>query len=127
MDAVFTLLVLAFVGFLVWQFIASRRAVATTVVQSPHPPQQVTQIVNGAFGGVRSTLWVRASGPGAVNMRRKGINGGITMSIDIEPLPGGGSRIDMWTSAADERLLFFVNFAGSVNSRKRAIERAVTT
>jgi hypothetical protein len=31
----------------------------------------------------------------------------------------------MWTSQYNEYLIFFANFAGSVNSRKKAIARAL--
>ncbi|ROO61552.1 hypothetical protein EDC02_3492 [Micromonospora sp. Llam0] len=59
-------------------------------------------------------------------MRRRGVRGGITMSIDIEPLPGGGTRVDMWASGTVVYLGFLVNFAGVVNRRKRAIARRLT-
>lgn len=45
------------------------------------------------------------------------------MSIDIEPLPDGGCRIDMWASRYLTYLLFFVNMAGVVTRRKRAIAK----
>ncbi|WP_158632210.1 hypothetical protein [Micromonospora sp. Llam0] len=48
------------------------------------------------------------------------------MSIDIEPLPGGGTRVDMWASGTVVYLGFLVNFAGVVNRRKRAIARRLT-
>ena len=45
------------------------------------------------------------------------------MSIDITPLPGGGSAVDMWASTYNEYFLVLANFAGSVNSKKKAIAR----
>lgn len=123
MEGFLCLLVVGFIGLLVWQFIESRRAVATTSVDTACEPAKVVHIVRGAFTGPRAVLWTTATGPGTVNMRRRGFRGGITMSIDIEPRSGGGSRVDMW--ASDTLVYFFVlvNFAGVVNRRKRAIGR----
>jgi len=49
------------------------------------------------------------------------------MSIDIEPRPGGGSRVDMWASDTVVYLGTLANFAGVVNRRKNAIESLLTT
>jgi len=119
------LVVLAIVGFLVWQFIESRNAVATSSVLTRYPPQQAAQVINGAFGGARSVLWTNASGEGTINKRRRGYHDGITMSIDIVPLPEGGCRVDMWASQTWSYvwLPVVVNMAGVVNRRKKAIAR----
>jgi hypothetical protein len=114
---------LAIVGFVVWQFIESRNALATTSVLTRYTPEQAAQLINGAFGGARSVLWTNTSGEGTINKRHRGHRGGITMAITIEPLPDGGCRIDMWASEHLEYLLVFVNFAGVVNRRKKAIAR----
>lgn len=82
--------------------------------------------MRGAFTGPRAILWTTVSGPGTINMRRRGVRGGITMSITIEPRPDGGSVVDMWASEAVVYLGLLVNFAGVVNRRKRAIARALT-
>jgi hypothetical protein len=124
-ETVITLAVLAFIGFWVWQFIQTRRALATTTVQSRHAPDQVMKIVDSKFRGMQSSLWRHTTGPGTINKRRTGINDGIIMSIDVSPLSNGGSQVEMWASEGHEYLGGLVNFAGSVNSRKKAIARAV--
>ena len=114
-------LVLAFVGIFVWQFMATKSALATTRVESRLSVEDAAQVVQGVFGGARNALWTGASGPGAINMRRRGKDGGIVMSVDIEQMPGGGSATNMWASSYNEYLVVLANFAGSVNSRKKAI------
>jgi hypothetical protein len=121
--AFFVILVIVFVGVIVWQYVESQRAVATTSVLTRYTPQQTAEIIAGAFGGARSVLWTRASGPGAINMRRRGRAQGITMSIDLTPEANGVTRVDMWASAYANYLGVLVNFAGVVNRRKRAIGR----
>ncbi len=116
-------LIAGLVGFLVWQYIETQRALATTTVVTAHAPDDVARIVQGAFGGPRAVLWTTAGGPGDINMRRRGVRGGITMSIDIEPRPGGGSNVEMWASQTIVYLFVLVNFAGVVNRRKKAIAR----
>jgi hypothetical protein len=116
----------ALVAFLVWQFVETKNAVATLSVRSPHDPTRTAQIVDTAFGGARSILWTDVSGPGAINKRRRGKDGGITMSIDLEAMEAGGTRVDMWASQTNVYLLMFVNFAGVVNRRKRAIARLLS-
>lgn len=119
----FFILILVVVGLFVWQFIASRRALATTSILTRYSPQQAAQTIDTAFGGARSALWTNVSGPGTINKRRRGYRGGITMSIDMTREANGVTRIDMWASTYYQYLPFFANFAGSVNSRKRAITR----
>ena len=116
---VVVLVVLAAV--LIWQFQESKKAIATTSIQSEYDFNKVAEIVNGAFRGARGTLWADTSGSGTINKRRRGKDGGIVMSIDIEPLANGGSRVDMWASQTNTYLGFLVNFAGVVNRRKKAI------
>lgn len=111
----------------IWQLVESRNALATTSITTSYSPQQVFEIIEGAFGGARSILWTNTGGAGDINKRRRGVRGGITMSIDIEPGPGGGSRVDMWASETVVYLGFLHNFAGVVNRRKRAIARLLTT
>jgi len=120
-------LIAGLVGIFVWQFVETRRAVATTSVETAYEPAKVAQIVRSAFTGPRAVLWSAATGPGMINMRRRGVHGGITMSIDIEPRPGGGSRVDMWASDTVVYLGTLANFAGVVNRRKNAIESLLTT
>jgi hypothetical protein len=120
------LVIVAFVALPVWQFIESKNAVATLSVGSPHDPARTAQIVDASFGGARSILWTDVSGPGTINKRRRGKDGGITMSIDIEPLETGGTRVDMWASQTNIYFVLFVNFAGVVNRRKRAIARLLS-
>ncbi|WP_238009513.1 hypothetical protein KZZ52_27065 [Dactylosporangium sp. AC04546] len=110
-------------GFIVWQFLETRNAVDTMTVRSPHDPQQTARIIHDAFTGVREVLWTDTSGPGAINKRRRGKDGGITMSIDIDPLPDGGAKVSMWASQTNVYFGFLVNFAGVVNRRKKAIAR----
>lgn len=117
------LFVAGLVGVLVWQFIETRGAVATTAIENAHSPAEAAQIVASAFSGARGVLWTTASGPGRINMRRRGIRGGITMSIDIAARQGGGSVVEMWASETVVYLGIFVNFAGVVTRRKRAIAR----
>lgn len=118
-------LVLGVIGFLAWQFMEGRRALATTSVVTPHTPAEAVPLISSAFDGSRALLWTETSGPGSINMRRRGYRRGITMSIDIVPLPAGGSRIDMWASQYLEYFLVLVNFAGVVNRRKKAIARII--
>lgn len=113
--------VAALAGIIAWQFIQTRNAVATTIVETGCDPAQAAQVVRSAFGGARALLWTTAGGPGTINMRRRGIRGGITMSIDIAPRQDGGSRVEMWASETLVYLGFLVNFAGVVNRRKKAI------
>lgn len=121
--AFLVLLILGFVGILVWQFIETRNALATTSVVSRHTPEQSAQLIDTAFGGARSMLWTNTSGPGTINKRRRGWKHGITMSITIEPLPEGGSRVDMWASQYVQYFVVLANMAGVVSRRKRAIAR----
>jgi hypothetical protein len=114
------------VGVLVWQFAETRNALATTAVQTALEPDQVVQIIREAFTGPGALLWTTASGPGDINMRRRGVRGGITMSIDVAPGPGGGSQVEMWASETVAYLGVLVNFAGVVNRRKNAIGRRLT-
>lgn len=123
---VVVLLILLFVGGCVWQFIETRHALRTDSVLTRYTPQQAMQTIEDAFGGVRSVLWTNVRGPGRINKRRRGYKGGVTMSIDIEPLPDGGCRIDMWASAGYEYMGLLLNFAGVVNRRKRAIGRLLS-
>ncbi|MEV0006396.1 hypothetical protein AB0H28_29510 [Micromonospora sp. NPDC050980] len=111
------------VGLIVWQFIETRKAVSTTTCETACDPARTAQIVRDAFGGPRTVLWTSATGPGTINMRRRGIHGGITMSITVAPRAGGGSQVAMWASETTVYFVFLVNFAGVVNRRKRAIER----
>jgi len=120
-------LVAGLIGVLVWQFVETRRATATTTVETAYEPAKVAQIVRDAFTGPRAVLWTTATGPGTINVRRRGIRGGITMSITIEPRPSGGSLVDMWASDTVVYLGVLVNFAGVVNRRKNAIRRRLTT
>lgn len=123
---VIVVVVLAFVGLLVWQYMATKNALATTRVESRYTPQQATEMAMGAFGGARSALWTDTSGPGSINKRRRGKDGGITMSIAIEPLANGGSAVEMWASTYNQMFIVLANFAGAVNSRKKAIARTLT-
>lgn len=120
------LLVAGLIGALVWQFVESRNAVATTTVETAHDPAQTDRIVREAFTGPLAVLWTTAGGPGTINMRRRGIHSGITMSIDITSTPGGGSRVDMWASNTTVYLGVLVNFAGVVNRRKKAVGRQLS-
>jgi hypothetical protein len=122
---IFVLIVVGIVGFFVWQFTATKNALATTSVQSPYSPEETRQIVDSAFGGARAMLWTSENGPGTINRRRRGKGQGITMSVTIECGADGGSQVDMWASRYNEYFGFLANFAGSVNSRKKAIERAL--
>lgn len=114
------------IGFLVWQFIESQNAVATTTVETRRAPAEVIQLIRGEFDGARAVLWAQANGPGTINVRRRGLRGGITMSITVEPRADGGSRVDMWASETLTYLGVLVNFAGVVNRRKKAIGRVLT-
>ena len=109
----------------VWQFIATKKALSTTVVRTRVSPMQSVDIINGAFSGARGLLWTDENGPGTINKRRRGKDRGITMSITVEPTADGGSEVSMWASQYTEYLLLFANFAGAVNSRKNAIVRKV--
>jgi hypothetical protein len=120
------LLILAFVGIFAWQFTATKNALATTQVESRRSVEEAAQVVQAAFTGARNALWTGTTGPGAINMRRRGKDGGIVMSVDIEPLPGGGSATRMWASSYNEYLGLLANFAGSVNSRKKAIAQVLS-
>lgn len=110
------------VALIVWQYIATRKAISTTVVRTQVPPGQAADIVRSSFSGARGLLWTDESGPGTINKRRRGKDRGITMSITIEPA-AGGSELIMWASQYTEYLFLFANFAGSVNSRKNSIAR----
>jgi hypothetical protein len=125
MDGTFLLplLILAFVLAFIWQFLATKKALATTRLESRRPPHEAAQLVQNAFSGARNALWTGANGPGTINMRRRGKDGGIIMSIQVVELPGGGSAVDMWASTYHEYLGVLANMAGSVNSRKKAIAR----
>lgn len=120
------LFIVAFVGICIWQFIETRNALATTSVTSRQPPQQCAQLIGTSFEGARSLLWTRVAGPGTINMRRRGYKGGITMSITIEPMENGGTRVDMWASRYFEYMFVLANFAGVVNRRKRTLGRILT-
>jgi hypothetical protein len=96
--AFLVIIVLAFIGICIWQFIESRNAVATTSVLTRYSPEQAAGIIDEAFGGHRSILWTNTQGDGRINKRRRGWRGGITMSFDVEPQQDGMTRIDMWAS-----------------------------
>lgn len=118
---VIVLVVLVFVRLLVWQFMATKNALATTRVESRYAPQDAADVIMRAFAGAGGALWTNGSGPGSINMRRRGKDGGITMSIAIAPLANDGPAVDMWASTYNEYFIVFANFAGSVNSRKKAV------
>ena len=120
------LFVAGVVGIFVWQLAETRRAVATTVVDTALPPGEAVRVVQEAFTGARAVLWTASDGPGTINMRRRGIHRGITMSITVEPRADGGSEVSMWASETIVYLGMLVNFAGVVNRRKNAIGRAMT-
>jgi hypothetical protein len=117
------LVILAVVGLFAWQFAATKNALATTRVESRHTPHEARAVIMRAFGGAAGALWTDGSGPASINMRRRGKDGGITMSIAIEPLASGGSAVNMWASTYNQYFIFFANFAGAVNSRKKAVAR----
>ena len=123
--AVGIIVVLTLAGILVWQFTQTKNALATTVVTTRKSVNDATTAVNGAFHGARGVLWTDDSGPGTLNKRRRGKDNGITMSITVEPSPTGGSKVSMWASQYNEYFIFFANFAGSVNSRKKAIAQVL--
>jgi hypothetical protein len=118
---VFILVILAFAGILVWQFIETRNALATTSVLTRHTPDETAQIIESAFGGPRSVLWTNDRGPGTMNKRRRGYKRGITMSIDIQPQPDGRTQVSMWASRYMQYMFVLANMAGVVNRRKKAI------
>lgn len=118
---VFVLFILALIGILVWQFIETRNALATTSVRTRLSPDQVMQVIDSAFGGARSVLWTNDKGPGTINKRRRGYRHGITMSIDVEPQPDGSTQVSMWASSYTQYMVLLANMAGVVNRRKKAI------
>lgn len=118
------LVILAIVGVIVWQVTESKNALASFSAQSRHDPRHTAEIVNNAFDGTRGMLWSNVDGPGTINKRRRGKDGGIVMSIDISS-SGAGSRVDMWASSSNVYLHVIVNFAGVVNRRKKAIAQAI--
>ncbi|MDG4772207.1 hypothetical protein [Solwaraspora sp. WMMD792] len=120
------MLVVGPIAVLVWQLIETRNAVETTTIETTYDPAEVARIVRESFAGPRAVLWTAASGPGTINMRRRGFRGGITMSITVGRRSDGGSQVDMWASDTIVYLGFLVNFAGVVNRRKRAIARRLT-
>ncbi|UQU64001.1 hypothetical protein COUCH_34330 [Couchioplanes caeruleus] len=113
------------IGIFAWQLVETRRAVATTVVDTPLSPNEAARVTQEAFTGPRAVLWTSTAGPGTINMRRRGIHRGITMSITIRPRENGGSEVSMWASETVIYLGALVNFAGVVNRRKNAIGRAM--
>jgi hypothetical protein len=86
-------------------------------------PERTVEIVKKGFDGARSVLWGNVNGPGTFNKRRRGKDRVIVLSINIENLGSGGSRLDRWASQTNRCLILFVNFAGVVNRRKTAIAR----
>jgi len=118
---IFILLILAFAGICVWQFIETRNALATTSVLTRHTPDESAQIIESAFGGPRSVLWTNDRGPGTINKRRRGYKRGITMSIVIESQPDGRTQVSMWASRYMQYMFVLANMAGVVNRRKKAI------
>lgn len=119
---VVVVIILAIVGLLVWQFSESKRAASTVSMYTSLDRQKTAELINSSFrGGTRSVLWADASGPGTINKRRRGKDKGITMSIDIEAAGGGGTRVEIWASSYTHYFGFFINFAGVVNRRKKAI------
>ena len=120
-------MVAAFIGVFGWQFSETRRAVATTIVDTPLSPGEAARVAREAFAGARAVLWTPTTGPGTINMRRRGIHRGITMSITIRPRQNGGSEVSMWASDTVVHFGLLVNFAGVVNRRKKVISIAMTT
>jgi hypothetical protein len=117
------LVVLAIVAFLVWQRAATTKALATTRVESPLPPDEAVKRIRNTFGGAQALLWTEGAGPASINMRRRGKDGGITMSINVERGSRGGAVVDMWTSSYNRYFGFLANFAGAVNSKKKVLAR----
>jgi hypothetical protein len=118
---IFILFILVLAGILVWQFIETRNALATTSVLTRHTADETAQIIESAFGGPRSLLWTNDRGPGTMNKRRRGYKHGITMSIDIEPQQDGRTQVSMWASRYAQYMFVLANMAGVVNRRKKAI------
>jgi hypothetical protein len=123
---VIVLVVLAIIAILVWQRAATTKALATTHVESLLSPRDAEARIRNTFGGAQALLWTEGAGPGSINMRRRGKDGGITMSISVEPGARGGAVVDMWASNYNEYFGFFANFAGAVNSKKKTLERHLT-
>ncbi|MGA5301436.1 hypothetical protein ACPCHT_16010 [Nucisporomicrobium flavum] len=121
------LVVAGIIGVFGWQLAETRRAVATTVVDTRLSPGEAARVAREAFTGARAVLWTSTAGPGTINMRRRGVHRGITMSITIRPRENGGSEVAMWASETVVYLGMLVNFAGVVNRRKTAIGRAMLT
>jgi hypothetical protein len=127
--AFFVILIILIVAFAAWQLAQGRRAVATTSVLTRYTEQQAVDIIQRAFsGGAKSLLWTDNGGPGRINKRRRagtmrGVKQSITMSINITPESNGLLRIDMCASEWASYLGVFVNFAGAVVSREKAIAR----
>lgn len=129
--AILVIIIILIVATFAWQFIQSRRAVATTSVLTRYTEQQVVHFIESVFqGGVKSLAWTNDRGPGRINKRRRagtlrGVKQSITMSINITREPNGVLRVDMWASAYATYLLLWVNFAGAVVSRKKAIAKVL--
>lgn len=122
MDVFVAILVVAAIVAGLYFFIQTgSRARETTSLTTMHSPEETVVIVKSAFNGSSGMLWTDDNGPGTVNMRRRGKDGGITISIAIDPAPGGGSSVSMWASKFNVYFIFLVNFAGAVNSKKKAI------
>jgi len=70
------------------------------VVHTALTPDRAAAVCDGKFSGL---AWRRVDGRGALNYQARGFSfKGATppvMSIDIEPLEGGGTGVEFWMSA----------------------------
>jgi hypothetical protein len=88
-------------------------------------PERTAEIVKNGFDGARSVLWGNVNGPGTINKRWRGKDGGIVMSINIEHLGSGGSRVDRWASQTNRYLILFVTSRESSIGARTGFARAV--
>lgn len=88
--------------------------------QVPMSPAKAADIAADSFG---SFLWKDVPGPGLINKRRRTFNEtGPVVSVDVAPLPNGGSHVTVWMSAWTKKGLVILG-SDQMIGRKRKIFR----
>ncbi|UVJ38040.1 hypothetical protein [Arthrobacter sp. CJ23] len=100
-----------------WLTSVAKTQLETQVTLSP---ARTVDIIEQCFSGL---LWKDAPGPGAINKRRRSLSDKTAViSIEIAPLPNGGSHVAVWMSAWQSKY-GIANDSGVIGMKKKIIRR----
>lgn len=117
MGFLLVLLLLACVAWVVFTQVGGRQQITFS---TEHDVAEARQIVAASFG----VVWTRVQGRGQENFRPKMRAHAPVLSIDYEPVEGGGSTVDIWCSDYKTKFGLMVH-AQLMWRKKRALARAL--